>query len=50
MATKINTREFSRSPIPPMGTGSMAIVDTTGTIKINAIRLSSIPRALAARK
>lgn len=35
IATMIKTSEFSLRPIPPIEIGSMAIVATTGTIKIN---------------
>ncbi|GAH21627.1 unnamed protein product [marine sediment metagenome] len=49
MATIIKTREFSLIPIPPIEIGIIVIVDTTGTININAVRVKSIPRALAAR-
>jgi len=48
-AIMIRTREFSRSPMPPIDIGSMAIIVTTGTINKKEANPSSIPRALAAR-
>lgn len=48
IATIIKTKEFSRSPIPPIEIGIIAMVDTTGTMNINAVRVKLIPRALAA--
>ena len=45
----INTREFSRRPIPPIEIGIIAITVIIGTIKKNAVRSRFIPKALAAK-
>ena len=48
-ATIKKTREFSLIPIPPIDMGSIAIVETMGTMKINDANDSSIPSAFEVR-
>ena len=49
IATIIKAREFSRSPIPPIEIGIIAMTATTGTMNINEVKVRLIPRAMAAR-
>jgi hypothetical protein len=48
-ATSKNTSEFSLKPVPPIDIGSMAIVETIGTMKIKDANERLIPSDLAAR-
>ena len=49
-ATIRKTKEFSLIPVPPIDIGSIAMVETTGTMNIKEVKDRSIPSAFAARK
>ncbi|GAI65756.1 unnamed protein product [marine sediment metagenome] len=50
IAVIIKTRVFSLIPIPPIEIGTIAMIVTTGTINIKAVKFKLIPKDFAAKK